>query len=164
MDGYAETNRSGHVRPADPAGPRQGPPGATSAGDLGAPLPGQRIRTRATRPPIDPRLLRFDPAVGRLVAAFALLAVVVAGALIAQATALAAIVARTFLDGVALEEHRGWLALLLAAVGVRAAATWAGDVLAQRTSARVKSRLRAAVIDRLTRRGPGEGTPRRGRR
>jgi ATP-binding cassette, subfamily C, bacterial CydCD len=129
------------------------PPGSP----LGGPLPGQRIRTRATRPPIDPRLLRFDPAVGWLVAAFALLAVVVAGALIAQATALAAIISRTFLDGVALEEHRGWLGLLLAAVVVRAGATWVGDVLAQHTSARVKSRLRVAVVDRLTRRAPGEG-------
>ncbi|TVR27995.1 MAG: thiol reductant ABC exporter subunit CydD, partial [Nitriliruptor sp.] len=125
--------------------------------ELGAPLPGQRIRTRATRPPIDPRLLRFDPAVGRLMVTFALLAVVVAGALIAQATALAAIIARTFLDGVALDEHRGWLGLLVVAVVVRAAATWAGDLLAQRTSARVKSRLRSAVVDRLTRRAPGEG-------
>jgi ATP-binding cassette, subfamily C, bacterial CydCD len=132
-------------------------PGTAATEELGAPLPGQRIRTRATRPPIDPRLLRFDPAVGRLVVAFALLALVVAGALIAQATALAAIVARTFLDGVALDEHRGWLALLLVAVVVRAGATWAGDVLAQHTAARVKSRLRSAVVDRLTRRAPGEG-------
>jgi ATP-binding cassette, subfamily C, bacterial CydCD len=92
-----------------------------------------------------------------LVSAFALLAVVVAGALIAQATALAAIISRTFLDGVALDEHQGWLALLVGAVVVRAGATWAGDVLAQHTAARVKSRLRTAVVDRLTRRAPGEG-------
>jgi ATP-binding cassette, subfamily C, bacterial CydCD len=124
--------------------------------ELGAGLPGQRIRTRATRPPIDPRLLRSDPSVRWLVAGTGLLAAVVAAALIAQATALAAIVASTFLDGVALAEHRGWLVLLVTAVVTRAGATWLTDVLAQRTAARVKSRLRAAVIDRLTRRGPGE--------
>jgi ATP-binding cassette, subfamily C, bacterial CydCD len=160
------------THPADPSSAAPGTDPATSGtaatagttgvegrrrAELGGPLPDRRIRTRATRPPIDPRLLRFDPAVGRLVVAFALLAVVVAGALIAQATALAAIVARTFLDGVALDEHRGWLVLLVVAVVVRAGATWAGDVLAQHTSARVKSRLRAAVVDQLTRRAPGEG-------
>ena len=142
----------------------QGDPATTSgrttapdAEELGAPLPGQRIRTRAARPPVDPRLLRFDPAVGRLLVGSGLLAAVTAAALIAQATALAAIVARTFLGDAHLADHRAWLWLLLAAVAVRAGATWATDVVAQRTSARVKSRLRTAVIDRVTRRAPGEG-------
>jgi ATP-binding cassette, subfamily C, bacterial CydCD len=141
-----------HPTPAAASGTAPSRPEA----ELGAALPGRRIRTRATRPPIDPRLLRFDPSVPWLVAATGLLAAIVAAALIAQATAIAVIIARTFLDGAALADHRGWLVLLVVAVLARAAATWLTDVLAQRTAARVKSRLRAAVLDRLTQRAPGE--------
>jgi ATP-binding cassette, subfamily C, bacterial CydCD len=138
------------------AGPSDRGQDDTAGGELGAPLPGQRIRTRAMRPPVDPRLLRLDPSVPRYLAVTGGLALVTAAALIAQATALAAVVARSFLAGAVLADLRGWLVVLLAAVGVRAAATWATDLVAQRTSAGVKSRLRAAVIDRVTRRPPGE--------
>lgn len=123
--------------------------------ELGAPLPDRRIRTKASRPPVDPRLLRFDPAVGWLLAATAALALVTAGALVVQAWALAGIIAPTFLAGASLADHTGLLRWLVAAVVVRAAATWLTDLLAQRTAARVKSRLRAAITTRLTRRPPG---------
>lgn len=70
------------------------PAGPGRPEELGAPLAGQRVRTRATRPPVDPRLLRLDPAVGRQLVVTAVLALVTAAALIAQATSLGAIVAR----------------------------------------------------------------------
>jgi ATP-binding cassette, subfamily C, bacterial CydCD len=123
--------------------------------ELGAPLPGQRLRDRPSRPPVDPRLLRFDPAVPRLLAFGAVLSFVTALALIVQATALGAIVARTFLGDATLADHTGWLWWLGAAVLVRAAATWTTQVLAHRTAARVKSGLRRAVVARLARRPPG---------
>jgi ATP-binding cassette, subfamily C, bacterial CydCD len=130
-------------------------PPSTEA-ELGTALPAQRIRDKASRPPVDPRLLRFDPAVPRLLAIGALLAVVTAVALIVQATALGGIVARTFLDGASLADHAGALAWLIGAVVVRAGATWLTQLLAQRTSAQVKSGLRRAVVARQARRPPGE--------
>ncbi len=133
----------------------QAPPAAAAGGELATAIPDQRVRDKATRPPVDPRLLRFDPAVPRLLAIGALLALVTAGALIVQATALGAIVARTFLEGAELAAHRGWLLALVVAVCVRAAATWLTQVLAQRTSAQVKSGLRRAVVARQARRPPG---------
>ena len=130
--------------------------GTDQPGELGAPLPGQRVRDRASRPPVDPRLLRFDPAVPRLLAVGAALSLVTALALIVQATALGAIVARTFLAGATLDDHTAWLWWLAGAVLVRAAATWATQLLAHRTAAKVKSGLRRAVVARLARRPPGE--------
>jgi ATP-binding cassette, subfamily C, bacterial CydCD len=110
---------------------------------------------RTRRPPIDPRLVRRDPAVGRFLLLDAGLALLTAGALIAQATALAAIIARTFLGDADLAELRPWLGLLVVAIVVRAGAGWGSDLLAQRTAAGVKSRLRDAVVVRLLRRAPG---------
>jgi ATP-binding cassette, subfamily C, bacterial CydCD len=107
------------------------------------------------RPPIDRRLLELDPSVGRLVVVEAALALLAAVALIGQATALAAVVARTFLDGATLADHGTWLLVLVAAVVVRAGAAWASDIVGQRTAATVKSRLRGAAIDRSLRRDPG---------
>ena len=135
--------------------PTSAPPPTAAGGELAAAIPDQRVRDKATRPPVDPRLLRFDPAVPRLLAVGALLALVTAGALIVQATALGTIVARTFLDGASLADHTNWLVWLVAAVVVRAGVTWLTQVLAQRTSARVKSGLRRAVVAREARRPPG---------
>ena len=135
--------------------PTTAPPPTAAGGELATAIPDQRVRDKATRPPVDPRLLRFDPAVPRLLAVGALLALVTAGALIVQATALGTIVARTFLDGASLADHTTWLVWLVAAVVVRAGVTWLTQVLAQRTSARVKSGLRRAVVAREARRPPG---------
>ncbi len=125
-----------------------------AASELGAALPDRRIRSEATRPPVDPRLLRLDPAVPRQLVLTALLALLTASALVAQAAALAAIIARTFLDGATLADHGGWILLLAGAVVVRAAASWATDLVALRTATRVKSRLRARALDHLLRRPP----------
>ncbi|MFP4149700.1 MAG: thiol reductant ABC exporter subunit CydD, partial [Nitriliruptoraceae bacterium] len=124
--------------------------------DLGRSLPGQRLSDRASRPPVDPRLLRFDPAVPRLLGVGALLALVTALALLVQATALGSIAARTFLEGAPLSEHLDLLWWLVGAVAVRAAATWATALLGHRTAARVKSGLRRAVVAEVARRPPGE--------
>jgi ATP-binding cassette, subfamily C, bacterial CydCD len=129
---------------------------APTGGDLGRPLPGQRLSDRATRPPVDPRLLRFDPAVPRLLGVGALLAFVTALALLVQATALGSIAARAFLDGAPLTDHPHLLWWLAGAIAVRAAATWATALLAHRTAARVKSGLRRAVVAKVARRPPGE--------
>lgn len=142
------TVHRGSGQPRDPADP--------GGGELGAALPGQRLRSRATRPPVDPRLLRLHPAVRRHLVLTTLLSLVTAAALIAQASALAAIIARTFLDGAVLSEHTPWLLLLATAVAVRAGAAWASDVLGQRTAAQVKSTLRQRVLHRLTGCPPGE--------
>jgi ATP-binding cassette, subfamily C, bacterial CydCD len=123
---------------------------------LGAPVPEHRIRDKATRPPVDPRLLRFDRAVPRLLAVGGLLALVTAVALIVQAAALGGIVARTFLHGAGLADHTTSLVWLVGAVIVRAGATWLTQLLAQRTSAQVKSGLRRAVVARQARRPPGD--------
>jgi ATP-binding cassette, subfamily C, bacterial CydCD len=111
---------------------------------------------RRRRPPIDPRLWRWDPAVRWLLLLDVGLALATAGALIAQATALAAIIARTFLGGADLPTLRPWLGLLVVAIVVRAGVGWASDLLAQRTAAGVKSRLRDAVVARLLRRPPDQ--------
>jgi ABC-type transport system involved in cytochrome bd biosynthesis fused ATPase/permease subunit len=77
--------------------------------------------------------------------------------IVVQATALGSIAARTFLGGATLADHTGLVVVAGgAAVLVRAAATWATQVLAHRTAARVKSGLRRAVVARLARRPPGE--------
>ena len=131
-------------------------PSPSTGTELGTAVPDQRIRDKATRPPVDPRLLRFDPAVPRLLAIGAGLALVTAAALIVQATALGRIIARTFLDGASLPDHASLLGLLIGAVLVRAGATWLTQLLAQRTSAQVKSGLRRAVVARQSRRPPGE--------
>jgi ATP-binding cassette, subfamily C, bacterial CydCD len=128
-------------------------PGTT---ELGRALPGQRVGDRASRPPVDPRLLRIHPSVRRSVAALAVLALATSLALIGQATAIAAIVARTFLDGATLADHGAWLALLAGSVVLRALASWGSDVVGQRTAARVKSTLRQRGLERASLRGPGD--------
>lgn len=105
---------------------------------------------------MDPRLLRFDPSVPRLLGIGALLALITALALLVQATALGSIAARTFLDGAPLGDHIHLLWWLAGAVAVRAAATWATALLGHRTAARVKSALRRAVVTEVARRPPGE--------
>ena len=131
-------------------------PSAASGAQLASAVPDHRIGDKATRPPVDPRLLRFDPAVPRLLAVGAVLALVTAVALIVQATALGRIVARTFLHGASLPDHTTSFAWLIGAVIVRAGATWLTQLLAQRTSAQVKSGLRRAVVARQARRPPGD--------
>ena len=108
------------------------------------------MRDRAARPPIDPRLLRVDRAVPGLLGGLGLFALVTAAALVVQSAAVAAIIARTFLDGADLADLTPWLVALSGAILVRAGTTWGRDVVSQRTAARVKSRLRRRALIAVT--------------
>lgn len=128
------------------------PEAAPASGRVARPVPGQRVRTRATEPPVDPRLLRLHPAVPIALVGHAGLALVATAAFIAQATALSALVVRTFLDGVPASALTGWFVLLAGAITVRAAAGWADTVLGQRTAATVKTVLRRRATTGLLQR------------
>ncbi|KWX02132.1 ABC transporter [Carbonactinospora thermoautotrophica] len=81
----------------------------------------------------------------------------VAGAvlLVAQATLLADLVARTFLAGAGLAELSGGLATLAAVVVARAALAGLAETVAHRTSGAVKARLRQRLLAHAVALGPG---------
>jgi ABC-type transport system involved in cytochrome bd biosynthesis fused ATPase/permease subunit len=99
--------------------------------------------------PVDPRLLHH----GRAARGYLLLSVVLGAAtavlVVARAWLLAVIVVGAAADGKDLEQLRGQLVALLLVVVVRAAIAWYSDVAADRCSARVKSQLRAALLERV---------------
>ena len=68
--------------------------------------------------------------------------------LVAQAWLLATVVAGAFVDGRDLRQLRRPMALLLVVVALRALLAWWSDVAADRCSARVKSMLRTALVER----------------
>ncbi|WP_091646892.1 thiol reductant ABC exporter subunit CydD [Micromonospora pallida] len=103
------------------------------------------------RRPFDPRLLRRVPAVRRHLAVLGGLGVLTALLVVAQATALAVLLATAF-DG---RLHRGALAGLVAAVAARAAVVWAQGTVAARAAATVKATLRADLLGAVGRHGPG---------
>jgi len=98
---------------------------------------------------LDPRLLRY----ARATRAFLLVSValgVISGLLIlAQAWLLADVVARAFLGGRGLGQLRTPVIALLGVVLARAAVAWAAELAASRSSARAKSQLRAALLERV---------------
>jgi ATP-binding cassette subfamily C protein CydD len=103
------------------------------------------------RRPFDPRLLRRVPAARRPLGLLAVLAVLAAGLVIAQATALAVLLSAAVgrrLDTVA-------LAGFVTAVAGRAALAWAQGAVAARAAATVKAGLRTDLLDAVSRRGPG---------
>ncbi|WBB72881.1 thiol reductant ABC exporter subunit CydD [Micromonospora sp. WMMD1128] len=102
------------------------------------------------RRPFDPRLLRRVPAARRDLAVLALLGGATALLVVAQATALATLLA-TALDG---RLHRPALAGLLAAVAARALVAWAQGTVAARAAATVKAALRADLLHAVGRHGP----------
>ena len=97
------------------------------------------------RGPVDPRLLRHSRLSRRGIAGLALL-----GGGQAVATLLVAVALTLAVAG----PHRYAAVLLAAAYTTRAALSWAEQVVAQRTSARVADELRAAVLAAALRRGP----------
>ena len=72
-----------------------------------------------------------------------------AALVIAQAWLLAAVIARSFDDGVDVGDVRSPLAALLAVVLLRAAVAWYSEVSANRASSNVKSALRVALVEKL---------------
>ncbi|MEU4679540.1 thiol reductant ABC exporter subunit CydD [Micromonospora sp. NPDC023737] len=103
------------------------------------------------RRPFDPRLLRRVPAARRDLALLALLGVLAAGLVVAQATTLAALLA-TAVDG---RLDRPALAGFAATVAGRALLVWAQGTVAARVAATVKAALRADLLAAVGRNGPG---------
>ncbi|MFI6328865.1 thiol reductant ABC exporter subunit CydD [Micromonospora chersina] len=102
------------------------------------------------RRPFDPRLLRRVPAARRDLAVLAVLGGLTALLVVAQATALATLLA-TAVDG---RLHRPALVGLLAAVAARALVSWAQGTVAARAAATVKAALRADLLRAVGRHGP----------
>ncbi|MFF4893089.1 thiol reductant ABC exporter subunit CydD [Micromonospora chersina] len=102
------------------------------------------------RRPFDPRLLRRVPAARRDLAVLAVLGGLTALLVVAQATALATLLA-TAIDG---RLHRPALAGLLVAFAARALVSWAQGTVAARAAATVKAALRADLLRAVGRHGP----------
>jgi hypothetical protein len=99
-------------------------------------------------------LLRY----GRAARAYLVLTVALGTAtallVVTQAWVLATIVGGAFSDGEDLAELRAPVFVLLVVVLLRALVVWYAEVAANRSSARVKSQLRAARVERLATLGP----------
>ncbi|MEU6073034.1 thiol reductant ABC exporter subunit CydD [Micromonospora sp. NPDC047074] len=102
------------------------------------------------RRPFDPRLLRRVPGARRDFAVLALLGVLAAGLVVAQATALAALLATGF-EG---RLDRPALAGFAAAVAARSLLVWAQGTVSARVAATVKAALRADLLAAVGRHGP----------
>lgn len=102
------------------------------------------------RRPFDPRLLRRIPAARRGLAVLALLGVLAAGLVLAQATALAALLATAF-DG---RLNRPALAGFVVAISARSLLVWAQGTVSARVAATVKAALRAELLAAVGRHGP----------
>ncbi|MBQ1049772.1 thiol reductant ABC exporter subunit CydD [Micromonospora sp. C51] len=103
------------------------------------------------RRPFDPRLLRRVPAARRDLALLALLGVLAAGLVVAQATALAVLLATAFTG----QLDRAALVGLLAAVAARSLVVWAQGAVSARVAATVKAALRADLLGAVAQHGPG---------
>ncbi len=99
---------------------------------------------------LDPRLLRYARKATRTFL-FVSVALGSLGALliVAQAWLLADVVARAFIGGRSLAQLRTPLTVLLAVVVARAILAWAAELAASRSSARAKSQLRTALLERI---------------
>jgi len=108
----------------------------------------------ARRGAVDPRLLRYSRATGPFLVALIVLGGVTAVLIIAQAWLLADVVAGAFGGGNGIAALRLPLEALLCVVLARAVVAWGRDVLADRTSARAKGQLRAALLGHVAALGP----------
>ncbi|MEU5266599.1 thiol reductant ABC exporter subunit CydD [Amycolatopsis sp. NPDC021455] len=104
--------------------------------------------------PLDPRLLRHARAVRPFVVACAVLGVLTAMLVLAQAELLAKTITWAFLDGFPLGSLLLPLGLLALVVLARAGITWLAETTAHRAAARALSQLRETVIAAALRIGP----------
>ncbi|NMO88228.1 thiol reductant ABC exporter subunit CydD [Actinomycetospora sp. TBRC 11914] len=104
--------------------------------------------------PLDPRLLRHVRPARTFVVLTAAAGVAVAGLVVAQADLLSRTVARAFTDGAGLDVLAPLVLALVVVGGTRAVLTWATEAAAVRTSALVRARLRADLVDHVLRLGP----------
>lgn len=110
---------------------------------------------------MDPRLLRHAHAARAFIGTCVVLGAINGLLVIAQAWLIAVVISGAF-DGRGLSGLRGALAALLAVVVARAGVAWGFEVVSGRSSPRVKSQLRSALLARLTldpgaATGPGTG-------
>ncbi|GAA1707847.1 thiol reductant ABC exporter subunit CydD [Isoptericola hypogeus] len=109
--------------------------------------------------PLDPRLLRRAQAARRYVVLTAGLGVAAAVAVVVQAFAIGhalgpAVTAGSAETALALADVAPWLAVLVAALVVRAGVAWAQERYAQRAAARVVAELREQVVAHAVALGP----------
>jgi thiol reductant ABC exporter CydD subunit len=98
---------------------------------------------------LDPRLLRYARATRTFLFVSVALGSLGALLIVAQAWLLADVVARAFIGGSSLAQLRTPLTVLLAVVVARAVLAWAAELAASRSSARAKSQLRTALLERV---------------
>ncbi len=98
---------------------------------------------------LDPRLLHHARATRAFLLASVALGLLAALLILAQAWLLADVVARAFLGGEGTSALRTPLILLLLVVLARASVAWAAELAAARSSARAKSQLRGALLERI---------------
>ena len=108
---------------------------------------------RRVVPALDRRLLRRARAVRIALVADAVLGVLAALLLLAQAVLIARVAARAF-DGAGLDELKLLLVLLVAVVAGRAAAAWGFEAVGRRAATDVLSRLRLELVERRLRDRP----------
>ncbi len=98
---------------------------------------------------LDPRLLRYARATRTFLSISVTLGVLAALLILAQAWLIADVVSRAFIDGRSLAQLQGRLLALLAVVLGRAIVAWGAELAASRSSARAKSQLRGALLERV---------------
>jgi ATP-binding cassette subfamily C protein CydD len=98
---------------------------------------------------LDQRLLAYARATRTFLFVSVALGLLSALLIVAQAWLLADVVARAFRDGRDLAQLKAPLIALLVVVFARAAVAWATELAASRSSARAKSQLRAALLERV---------------
>ncbi len=98
---------------------------------------------------LDQRLLAYARATRTFLFVSVALGVLSALLIVAQAWLLADVVARAFLGGRGLEQLQTPLIVLLLVVLARATIAWVAELAASRSSARAKSQLRAALLQRV---------------
>jgi ATP-binding cassette subfamily C protein CydD len=100
------------------------------------------------------RLLALDRSARTLLGAATACGFLASVLVVAAAIVMSAVVSRVFLGGEVLADTVPLLAIIAALAVGRAALIWAGEVLAQRSSSRLKGTLRADLTGRLLRLGP----------
>jgi thiol reductant ABC exporter CydD subunit len=98
---------------------------------------------------LDQRLLAYARATRKFLFFSVALGVLSALLIVAQAWLLAEVVSRAFLGGRSLAQLQTPLIVLLLVVLARATVAWAAELAASRSSARAKSQLRGALLQRV---------------
>ncbi|HET7487191.1 MAG TPA: thiol reductant ABC exporter subunit CydD [Acidimicrobiales bacterium] len=105
--------------------------------------------------PVDRRLLRQSRGTRRLLVASVAAGLAATACVIAQATLVAGMVTRAFLDGAGVRQLRAPLAALAAVAVARAVVAWAGEAAAGRAAAAATGELRVALVERAGRDAAG---------